>query len=79
MSFRPNRAVAALCIAIIAIAAFLPPGLVSVDADWFELDWVLLPPVETVATVQAFVAPPEQSLPLFSLLASRAPPSPSFA
>jgi hypothetical protein len=79
VSFRLNRAVAALCIAIIAIAAFLPPGLVSVDADWFELDWVLLPPVEAVATVHAFIAPPEQSLPLFSLLASRAPPYPSFA
>lgn len=79
MSFRLNRAVAALCIAIIAVAAFLPPGLVSLDATWFELDWVLLPPDAAVTTVQAFIAPREQSLPLFSLLASRAPPPQSFA
>jgi hypothetical protein len=79
VSFRLNRAVAALCIAIVAIAAFLPPGLAALDDAWFELEWVLLPPDAAAATVHPFIAPREQSLPLFSPLASRAPPSPSFA
>jgi hypothetical protein len=75
----PNRAVAALCIAIIAIAAFLPPGLASLDAAWFELAWVLLPPDASVAISRPSDAPREQPLSLFSVPGSRAPPPGSFA
>jgi hypothetical protein len=70
----PNRAVAALCIAIIAIAAFLPPGLATLDDAWFELTWVLLPLPAAATPVAPFTAPRERSLRLGSLLSSRAPP-----
>jgi hypothetical protein len=75
----PNRAVAALCIAIIAIAALVPPGLASFDAAWFEVPYVLLPPGASVAIPPACVAPSEQPLPLFSVPGSRAPPHNSLA
>lgn len=69
-----HRAVAALCIAIVAVAAFLPPGLSSLDDAWFELEWVLLPPSTAATIITPFIAPRERPLPVLSLLASRAPP-----
>ena len=75
----PNRAVAALCIAVVAIAAFLPPGLATLDAAWFEPAWVCLPPDPSIVIAGPPVAPDEQPVPLFSVGGSRAPPHNSFA
>jgi len=71
---RPNRSVAALCIAVIAIAAFLP-GLSLLAYTVVEPAWVLLPDETPVAVVSTFTPCAEQPVPLFSLVSSRAPPS----
>jgi hypothetical protein len=67
-----------LCIAVIALAAFLP-GIVSLDQAWFEPHWVLLPAEAVVAFCVPLAPDSAQPLPLFSVLASRGPPSPRFA
>jgi hypothetical protein len=75
VNFSTHRAVAAFCIAIVAIGVLLPPGLDALDATWFELGWVLLPPAAALATPSPLAIPREQPLALFSLAAARAPPS----
>jgi hypothetical protein len=74
---RPSRSVAGLCIAVIAIAAFLP-GL-SLDFVVFEPQWVLLPDDAPVAVCVVVPVCDEQPAPLLSLLNSRGPPSPQLA
>ena len=70
---RPNRTVAALCIAVIALAAFVP-GVFSLDHAWYEAQWILLP--EDRPAVVEHRLPPgrERLVRLLSLLPSRAPP-----
>ena len=45
---RPNRSVVGLCIAVIALSAFLP-GISSLEYALFEPQWVLLPDDAPVA------------------------------
>jgi hypothetical protein len=71
---RPNRSVAGVCIALIALAAFLP-GISLLDWALFEPEWVLLPDDTPVAEDRAVGSCDEQPVPLLSLLPSRAPPS----
>jgi hypothetical protein len=75
---RPNRTVAFACIAIIALAAFLP-GISALDHAWFELQWVLLPDETTVLVETGQSTSSERPLGLLSLLPSRAPPFVSLA
>ena len=71
---RPNRSVAVLCIAIVAVAAFLP-GIGALEWTLVEPLSVLLP--DTTATLVFVTAPTgsEQPVALLSLLPSRAPPA----
>ena len=46
--FRPRRSVAAFCIAVIVLAAFLP-GVSVVGYATFEPQWILLPDEVVVA------------------------------
>ncbi len=71
---RPNRSVAVLCIAVIAVAACLP-GIGALDYAWLEPTWVLLPDDAPVAVCVAITPCREQPAALLSLLPSRAPPS----
>jgi hypothetical protein len=71
---RPRRSVAGLCIAVIVLAAFLP-GVCALDYALFEPQWVLLPDEITVALDTPVVVSDEQTVPLLSLVPSRAPPS----
>ena len=71
---RPSRAIAGLCIAVVALSALLP-GIASLQHALFEIRWVLLPdqtPLEFCATSRDGDAQPRS---LLSLLPSRAPPS----
>ena len=70
---RPRRSVAGFCIAVIVLAAFLP-GICALDGVLFEPLWVLLPDEVTVALDIPVVPSDEQTVPLLSLVASRAPP-----
>jgi hypothetical protein len=71
---RPRRSVAGLCIAVIVLAAFLP-GVCALDYALFEPQWVLLPDEITVAVDTPVVVSDAQTVPLLSLVPSRAPPS----
>lgn len=71
---RPGRSVVGLCIAVIALAAFLP-GISSLEYALFEPQWVLLPDDTPVAVCAIGTPGDEQPVPLVSLLPSRAPPS----
>jgi len=71
---RPNRPVAVLCIAVIALAAFLP-GIAALEAALLEPQWILLPDEVSVAAFRPVPPCLEQSVPLLSLLPSRAPPT----
>lgn len=71
---RPRRSVAGFCIAVIVLSAFLP-GICALDGVLFEPLWVLLPDEVTVAVDIPVVASDEQTVPLLSLVPSRAPPS----
>jgi hypothetical protein len=71
---RPSRAIAGLCIAVVALAALLP-GIAALESAIFEFSWVLLPdetPLGPCTTPRSGVAQPQS---LRSLLPSRAPPS----
>ena len=70
---RPNRSVVGLCIAVIALAAFLP-GISLLDYALFEPEWVLLPDDTPVAVCITAIPCDEQPVPQLSLLPSRAPP-----
>ncbi len=71
---RPNRAVAGVCIGVIALAAFLP-GISSLAYALFEPRWVLLPDDTPVGVCIPATPGNEQPDPLLPLLPSRAPPS----
>jgi hypothetical protein len=71
---RPRRSVVFLCIAAIALAAFLP-GVSALDALVFEPTWVLLPDLSSLVIPDTTAAPDEQPRSLHSLLPSRAPPA----
>lgn len=71
---RPSRSVVGLCIAVIALSAFLP-GISSLEYVLFEPQWVLLPDDTLVAVYITATPSNEQPVPLLSLLPSRAPPS----
>ena len=71
---RPNRSVALLCVAVVALATFLP-GITAFDHAWFELQWVLLPDQVPVLVERPPAGAAERSLRLLPLLPSRAPPS----
>jgi hypothetical protein len=75
---RRNRAVAGLCIAVIAVSVVLP-GIFVLDYAIVEPQWILLPD-DAPVSVDLTVAPAdEQPLPLGSLLPSRSPPVRLFA
>jgi hypothetical protein len=71
---RPNRSVVGLCIAVIALVAFLP-GSSALDYALVEPGWVLLPDETPIAVDTTFTPWDEQPVPLLSLVSSRAPPS----
>jgi hypothetical protein len=71
---RPRRSVVIVCVAVVALAAFLPVGSLHFYAI-FELDWVLLPDEAPATLVPAIAPSDEQPVPLLSSLPSRAPPS----
>jgi len=70
---RTHRAVAGFCVAVIVLAAFLP-GICALDYAQFEPQWVLFPDEVVVAVDIPVVPSDEQTVPLLSLVASRAPP-----
>jgi hypothetical protein len=70
---RPNRSVALLCVAVVALAAFLP-GITAFDQAWFELQYVLLPDDSPVLVERPSDDAAERTL-VARLLPSRAPPS----
>jgi hypothetical protein len=74
---RHRRPVAAICIAVVALAAFVP-GLAALDHALLEPLWVLLPDEAPIELCVVLPADSEQPLRLLSLLPSRAPPSGSF-
>ncbi len=71
---RPNRSVACLCIAVVALTALLP-GLSAFTDAVFEPRWVLL--LDQTPATPALVAATgdEQTLSLLPLAPSRGPPS----
>jgi hypothetical protein len=71
---RPSRSVAGLCIAVIALAAFLP-GISALEYALFEPEWVLLPDDTPVVVCSPVACGDEQPVPFLSLLPSRAPPA----
>jgi hypothetical protein len=75
---RPNRSVAAICIAVIAVAALLP-GISPLDHAWFEAQWVFLPDRTRIVERPTLTSGNEQPLPLLAVLSSRGPPSVPFA
>ena len=75
---RPRGSVVFLCIAAVALAAFLP-GVSALDCVVFEPTWVLLPDLSSVLILDASAPADEQPRSLHSLLPSRAPPAISLA
>ena len=71
---RRNRAVAGLCIGIIVFAGFFP-GISAFGYALIEPQWVLLPDAAPAGPCITHTPGSEQSVPLLSLLPSRAPPS----
>jgi len=70
---RPRRSVVFLCIAAIALAAFLP-GVSALDCVVAEPTWVLLPDLSSLVIPDIRASADEQPCSLLSLLPSRAPP-----
>jgi hypothetical protein len=70
---RPRRSVVFLCIAAIALAAFLP-GAPALECSCVEPAWVLLPDLSSLFIPDAAAPADEQPQSLLSLLPSRAPP-----
>ena len=71
---RPQRSFVALCIAIIALAPFLP-GISAVYCAVVEPQWVLLRDDLIVCDCALPPADDDQPLALVALLSARAPPS----
>jgi hypothetical protein len=72
--FRPRRSVAAFCIAVIVLAAFVP-GVSAFDCATLEPQWVLLPDEVIVAFDVPVVRCDEQPVSFLSVVESRGPPS----
>ena len=72
--FRPRRSVAAFCIAVIVLAAFLP-GVSVVGYATFEPQWILLPDEVVVPVDLPVVRCDEQPVSFLSLVDSRGPPA----
>lgn len=70
---RPNRSVACLCVAVVALAAFLP-GVSALQVAVLEPHWVLLPDQTPVPAPMAMPAGDEQTLSLVPVPPSRGPP-----
>jgi hypothetical protein len=75
---RPRRSIVFLCIAAIALAAFLP-GVSVVDCVVFRPTWVLLPDLSSLVVPDATTRADEQPRSLLPLLPSRGPPAISLA
>ena len=75
---RRDETVAAICIAIIALAAFVP-GISSFDEVLFEPPWLLVPDETPVLLEDGFTVQRESPLGLLSIAPSRAPPLPALA
>jgi hypothetical protein len=73
---RPRRSVVFLCIAAIALAAFLP-GAPALDCVVCEPTFVLLPDLSSLVVPVATAPADEQPRSLLSVLPSRAPPTTS--
>jgi hypothetical protein len=71
---RPRRSVVFLCIAAIALAAFLP-GAPALDCVVCAPTFVLLPDLSSLVIPDATTPADEQPCSLVSLLPSRAPPA----
>ena len=71
---RTHRSIVVLCIAFVALAAFHPGGSI-LDHAVLEVQWILLPDPVSIPVPQLRAVLDEQSLPLLSVLASRAPPA----
>lgn len=69
-----RRAVAAACIALVVVAAFLPLGGVSLDWLVVTPAFVLLPPAPVPALPRRAPRAGEQTLALLATLDSRGPP-----
>ncbi len=76
--YRPSRPVAALCIAVIVLAAFLP-GMSAAECALFEPRWVLLPEEVVTPVYTPVVLCDEQPSALLALDATRGPPAPPLA
>jgi hypothetical protein len=74
---KTRRAVAVTCIALIALAAFLPSGGASLA--WLALTpvFALLPPVTTSVVRREVVSCGQRSVALLGILDSRGPPTSS--
>ena len=71
---RTHRSIVVLCIAFVALAAF-HPGASILDHAVLEVQWILLPDPDSITVAQLYAVLDEQPLALFSVLASRAPPT----
>ena len=71
---RPSRSAVGLCIAVIALAAFLP-GISSLEYALLEPHWILLPDDTPIGVCNTIVPRDEQLVSFLFLLRSRAPPS----
>jgi hypothetical protein len=71
---RPRRSVVLLCVAVIALAPFLP-GVSALDFAVVEPSFVLLPDLSSAVAPEPTAAADEQPVSLLSLLPSRAPPA----
>jgi hypothetical protein len=63
-----------LCIAAVALAAFVP-GVSAFEPAVFEPTWVILPDLSSLVVADATPAVDEQPQSLLSILPSRAPPA----
>lgn len=72
-----RRAVAAACIALVVVAAFLPLGGVSLDWLVVTPAFVLLAPLPAPAVPCQAPRANEQTVALLAILDSRGPPTPS--
>lgn len=71
---RARRPLAIVCIAVVALAVFVP-GVAAVDLAPPPLDYVVLPQLEPLALVASVPVPTERFHALRAALPERAPPS----
>ena len=71
---RPRRSVVLLCVALIALAAFLP-GAAASDYVLVKPYWILLPDLTPTFISEPAATADEQPASLVTLLPPRAPPA----